>query len=854
MDLTQRELASRINCSLSTIVKIESDQRRPSRQIAELLAEHLSIPENQMELFLKVARRLKPVDQLLLSPIHVEPLPQTTSRKVTYGFPKPTTPLVGRKPELMEILRLLTNNECRLLTIAGQGGVGKTRLALEIGEDLCTTSPPPFPEGIFFVPLASLTSTENIPKAIARAIGFDLSGPLSPEDQLHNYLKEKKLLILVDNAEHLLAGVELFVRILERAPKVKLLVTSRERLNLRSEWVLDLQGLPVPPRDTDVELVKFSAAKLFLDRALQVKNDFLLQEKDRPVVAEICQMLDGIPLGIELAAAWARTLPLDEIAAEIARDLDFLTTSAMDIPERHRSLRVVFDHSWSLLSSAEQRALRQLSVFQDGFTREAAQEVAEIHLSHLNSLVDKSLLRLREPGRFDLHELVRGYAAIRLTEEPEEAASVQARHSRFFLSLLGDVGLDLHSSRQKEALDRLSSEIANIRTAWNWAVIHGRIELLDKAAQSQWYFFELRNYYREAEAAFGHAANVVHMALEGQQANMIEADRVKYAHALGQFLMYQAYFAMRLGKVDEANALCQASISSLRSANDPETLAHGLTYYAVLNWTIGKLDLAWELLQESLPLSKENGPLWQIALFTGIKGNVAYERGEYEYSYQLLSEALERSQAIGDSRLTGFISAYLGRTALKLKLTTEIEEILLEGARITQESGDRFSYGLILEQLALSAWSKGDYVSAEKLFKTSFELFREIGDVWYLSRTLTSWGNFKRSVGELNQAAEYFQQAIRLSLEAQALLSSLNALIGLASVFAQEGKLESALEIAVFILEHPASSQLAKTKANRIQHDVEPQLTQFEVEAAYQRVSAVTLDVFARTHLQDYRR
>jgi len=375
----------------------------------------------------------------LANRIHQEPGLPLVWHRIEIGksnptsFPMPTNPLIGRKPELQEILRLLGLPECRLLTIAGQGGVGKTRLAVQVGEDLSAANPPPFSEGTWFVPLAPITATENIPKAISQAIGFDLAGPLTPEDQLLNYLQEKTLLLLLDNAEHLLEGAKTFSKILERAPGVKLLVTSRERLNLRSEWVFDLQGLPVPPLDAHEGSEEYSAVKLFLDRFRQVQNDFSLQEEDRPVVDHICRMLDGIPLGIELAAAWVRTLPLGEIAAEIAHDLDFLTTSARDIPERHRSLRVVFDHSWSLLLPAEQRAMRQLSVFKGGFTREAAQDIAEAPLPVLNSLIDKSLLRRSEPARYDFHELVRGYAAVRLAEETEEEARASAPQPVFLV-------------------------------------------------------------------------------------------------------------------------------------------------------------------------------------------------------------------------------------------------------------------------------------------------------------------------------------------------------------------------------------------------------------------------------------
>jgi tetratricopeptide (TPR) repeat protein len=554
-------------------------------------------------------------------------------------------------------------------------------------------------------------------------------------------------------------------------------------------------------------------------------------------------------LGIELAAAWVRTLPMSEIAAEIAHDLNFLSSSTRDIPERHRSLRVVFDHSWSLLLPIEQRALRQLSAFRGGFTREAAQEVAETLLPILNSLLDKSLLRRSELARYDFLELVRIYAAAHLADKPEEETSVRERHSRFYLSLICDAGSDLHNGRQTEALDWISSELANIRSAWAWAIEHNQIGLLSEAAQSMWYFYELRNYYREGEAVFGYAAEVVRRSLEGLQTELPEADREKNTCALGQFLMFQAYFVMRLGKLEEAKTICEASIFSLRLVHDCEALAHALTYYAVLNWTIGNLNLAWTLLQESLPLSREYGSPWQFSLFTGIMGNVAYERGDYEHSYRLLSEAFESSKIIGDPRLTGFIAAYLGRTALKVNRTSEIEWILWDAAQLTQESGDRFGYGLILEQLALAAQAKRDFTVAQQLFEASVNIFHEIGDVWYLSRALTSFGDFRRSLGDLTQATEYFKQAIKLSLDVRAFLIALNAFVGLAGVYAQEGKAESALEVAVLVLAHPASPQNARSCAKLIQRDMKSRLTPDEIKAIQQRAYSGTLEEYTRVHL-----
>jgi tetratricopeptide (TPR) repeat protein len=464
-------------------------------------------------------------------------------------------------------------------------------------------------------------------------------------------------------------------------------------------------------------------------------------------------------------------------------------------------------------------------------------------------LIDKSLLRRGEPARYDLHELVRGYAAARLAEEPDGGGTAQGRHSQFFLSLVRDSGPDLHSDRQRAALTRLSPELPNIRSAWTWALEQDQIEPLAEAAQSLWYLFELLSYYREAESLFGHSAGVVEQKLADERAGETSVDREMVSGARGQFLMHQAYFAMRLGQVGRAEACCQASIVALRSTQDAEALAHALTYYAVLNWTIGNLDRAWDLLQESLPMSKAHGQPWQIALFTAILGNVAYERGAYDHSYLLLREALERAGAIGDPRLTGYVSAYVGRTALQLGRTDETEAIMHTGAQLTQMAGDRFCHGLILEQLALTAQAQGDTAAAEQRFQASADLFRETGDEWSLARALTSWGNFRHALGDLPQAAAHLSKAIRLSLEAHASLIALSALVGLARVYRDQHRTEVALEIACYVMEHPAATAEAETGARRLYRELAAQFTPDRIAAAERRVCAATLEEIARAYL-----
>lgn len=445
--------------------------------------------------------------RLLAQELGVEPMPETTAlynrlkaaaALPPHNLPPQPTAFVGRAAELAEIARYFNHRDAQLLTLVGPGGIGKTRLALQaaarcVDPDIAFETH--FSHGVFFVPLAAVSATEAgqaqtpLIAAMADALQFSFQGPVHPQAQLLNYLREKKMLLILDNFEHLVTEARQLGDILRLAPGIKLLVTSRVRLNLREEWVREVTGLDFPPaadlastapRLTEQALETYSAVALFVQQAQRVRPGFALSEAQVPEVARICQLVEGVPLGIELAASWLRVLACGEIVTEIERGLDFLTSTLRNLPERHRSLRAVFDHSWNLLSPPEQMLFRQLSVFRAGFQRDAATQVAGASLPVLAGLADKSLLRRNASGRYEVHELLRQYAEEQLRLAPEAYETVHDKHCRYYAELMLQHKAQLHGDDVQMALTALSAERENVRAAWNWAVEHRRVAELNQ--------------------------------------------------------------------------------------------------------------------------------------------------------------------------------------------------------------------------------------------------------------------------------------------------------------------------------------------------------------------------------------
>ncbi len=762
--------------------------------------------------------------------------------EATTSWPRPhlpaqMTPFVGREREIAELAQLLHDPQCRLLTLIGPGGIGKTRLALQLAIEHSDS----FAHRAVFVPLVSLESPSLIVSAIADASGLAFAEPMDPKLQLLNYLRCRQVLLLLDNMEHLLQGVGLFTEILEQAPNVKLLVTSREPLNLRGEWVFDVGGLELPADDGTASLAQSSAVTLFLQRARRAQVGFALEGEDEAAVARICRLVGGMPLAIELAAAWVRTLSLREIQGEIEQNLDFLATSMRDVPERHRSMRAVFDHSWGLMSDQERQALAALSVFRGGFQREAAEFVARAPLSVLASLLAKSLLQRTPTGHYSMHELLRHYAASRLDGDSVEQLRAQEQHSLYYFNLLGRRDGMLRSNRQKQVLVELTAEMDNVRTAWELSISRQDISRITRVSATLWYLFELRNRFVEGENAFRRTVELLRM-----RAHASELDDTDVMLAVNAMQAHYAYFCMRQGKTREAYALLAPATVRLRASPNTFATIYAHWYLGILCWALGRYEEANESLRIGLTLAEASGERWYEAAILEFLGNIAHEQGAYNEACLYLSDALSLASQLGDTMVRAHALSYLCRTTLAQGAYADAETLLAESLALAQAIDYRHGIGLALDGLGQVAHAKGHLDQAASLFVDSCRVYKEIGDARTLSRVLNHKGLNALALGDIADAQASLDEALRLADEGGSVPAMLDALASLALVYANHEASEATLQLVIHVLEHPASRHDARKRAESLRMKLEAQLSPAQIEAAQAHARATTLEAMAR--------
>jgi len=661
--------------------------------------------------------------RVLQQELGVEPMAETTAlyerikaAQAVRSHPVPlfATPFVGRAAEKAELARCLATPASRLATIVGPGGIGKTRLALEMAAEWSER----FLHGVRLVTLASISSADLLVAAISTALGCSLRGAHDQQALICEYLADKDMLLVLDNFEQLVdGGADVLAELLRHAPEVKFVVTSRERLQLHDERLIELGGLEVPPA-TDADAETWSAVELFVQSARKLRPDFALGTADKPAVARICRLVEGMPLGIELAAAWTRLLSCEQIAAEIERSVEFLSTSLRDVPARHQSIRTVIDHSWRLLTAEESAVMRRLAVFRGGFTREAAAQVAGASLALLRTLVDQSLIRTHNSAqgapRYHLHELVRQYALEQL-DASGEGDAVRDQHLRFFLRLAEAAEPHLSDDEQQGWLEQLDNERDNMRAALAWPLHDGRsderAELGARLAGALWRFWWVRTDLIEGRRWL--EAVVDNDRIPG-------AIRAKALHGAGVLAHEQGEYA-------QARAWYERSLALRRALGDQRGIAASLNSLGVVALDEGDYDRARSLYEESLALKRQLGDRRGIAYSLGNLGLVASAQGDYSFAQTLYEEALALCRALGDRLGMSVSLGNLGAVALEQGDSERAAVRFKEALPLFQAMGDQDGIAECCEGLAGVAIASGQPQRAARLCGAGHALREAVG-------------------------------------------------------------------------------------------------------------------------------
>jgi predicted ATPase/class 3 adenylate cyclase/Flp pilus assembly protein TadD len=754
-----------------------------------------------------------------------------------HNLPPQPTPFIGRRQELAEILHRLDRPECRMLTIVGPGGVGKTRLALQVGAENIDA----FPHGVYQVSLAPLSAANSIVTTIADALNYPFSGSEAPADQLWRYLYDKEMLLILDNFEHLMDGVDLVADLLAGAPRLKLIVTSRERLNLHEEWTFELVGMEVPEQEDVSSAEQFAAVQLFLNTAYRVYPNLSANECERRNIVRICQLVEGLPLAIELASSWVRVLTCQEIADEIAKSRDFLVATSPNVPARHQSLRAIFEYSWHLLLPHERDVLRRLSVFRGGMQRDAAQQVAGATLPVLLALADKSLLRRSPTGRYEMLEAVRQYAREKLAEDEAVAAETQRSHTAYYMNLLRIHGESLRGGRQREALAALSAERENGRRAWQRTVESLDVATMRQGLDGLYHLYEIRGWLQDGFQLFDHAVNAVAHAPHSRLQVVTRA----------QALARRGWFAYRLGRLQAARRDLRQSLAICLEWNEPEEAA-GVRYnLGVLTYQLGQYEEAERLLHESLQAQRTIGDTFGAARTLSILGIVARDQGDKARAAQFLEESLALHRALDEKRGTARclnLLALLHRDQGRPEeARTQIEESLELARDIDDISGIAYALsllGVVLHEL-------GDYVAARDYARESLEIRERFGD---RRGTIFSHNDLGRALMMLERydaARDHLCQALAAAEALETRPLSYYVLASFAELAYLEQRPPAALRFAALIIASGTSFEAAASSAQRIYGLAAAQLSPEEVETIWEEASVAGYDEYVREILAD---
>ncbi len=705
---------------------------------------------------------------------------------IRHNIPTQTTSFVGREREINDVVTMLTTPDNRLITIIGYGGMGKSRLSLTVADQFIQPSDKTqlFGNGVFFIELAPIKSPDAILDATISALQIPFTNT-APRSQLLNYLKAKHALLIFDNFEHLLDGADLLAEILTTAPHVKILATSRERLNLSAEKVFVLEGMPLPDVHSIQDIESQEATRLFLQSAKRVSPQYVLNIHDMPLVREICELVYGMPLGIILAATWLENLTLAEIVTEMRQTLDILEAEIRDMPVRHRSMRATFEYSWDLLTSDEQAVFARFSVFKGGCTRHAAQAVTGASLRILNSLVNKSFLKRDADGRYTIHELMCQYA----TEKLKLDDPIHEKHADYYIHYLHEREAEWFDNRQMKMKADVDADFDNIRHGWSWCVQHRRIHGLSKVVRGLFSCRVMSDNPAFFDKLFQEVAPIldIHPILPDNREDAIclpllyiivgaishsidflseDSDDVQLIDAGVRMIRQlntprECAFALSLAGVnygriksrrEEGESLIKEAIALLRQSNQKADLAYAVSHLS-----------DFEHYQESIQLAEELGDLYLQAYSQLKLGQKLYIEVDIESGLRYLRASLSLFHQIKSQRGILTCSNLLFDALLDNGELASATVVMNEQLKLALDIGFPFGTATTYWFAAFDRRANGLYEEAEELAQKAQDIGMTIMEnQWHLANMWENLGEISFAQGRYDKALERYQKALAL--------------------------------------------------------------------------------------------
>jgi predicted ATPase/DNA-binding SARP family transcriptional activator len=725
---------------------------------------------------------------------------------------------IGRRGELAQIDALLAQPECRLLTLIGPGGVGKSRLARQVM--VASVARPGH-----FVSLESLSLPEQLPSQIARVLGLLLKASEDAAMRVQVYFQKQRCLLVLDNFEHLIDAADALSRWLASCPLLQIIVTSRERLDLPQEWLFPVEGL-ARPRAADADREQYDAVQLFVERARAVKHSFDAHAQ-LSAICDIVDRVEGLPLAIELAAAWVRLLPCADIARDLASSLELLERQDT-ADSRHRSVRASFDHSWALLTGRERTLFATLSVFRGGFGREALRHVSQASLPAVAQLIDKSLVRVEGTSRFGLHPLLQQVGRERLGASPADEAEVGMRHAEFFAHWLERFA-DFRQIDQKVALAEMDVDIDNCLGAWDWALEHRRPDLLRSAGLALLNYFEHKGLLREGLACFRRLDERTEAAPE-------------YRGAVGVVERAKGTLLLRLGQYEEAEVCARKSLHHFRLIRDDVGIKSALTLLGLTNWERGRCAQAHPYFVEGLKRARADRDRSGEAAFLHNLSLLSKAAGRYQETEALLLQALDLYRELGDATHRISTLNNLGNLCRALKDPARGRAPLLEALALSEAGGTGLFLPFILVNLALIELELGNLDAAHAYTERALASVRRGADLQIEIGCHATLARVELARGAAGAARAHIRDAALLAREAKHVPLLLEAAVNTASALRLEGLPEAAATILHMVRSHPAAQQPDRDDVDRELGSLDSVLSATALEAARARSSQLVLD------------